>query len=436
MAARVYAAYGLGALSISSTPQLDSLEYLNWARDIAEHGWSWPVYPEHAPGYPYFAGAILALSGGSLMAIRLAQAILGSITCVLTARVAARTLGPRAYVPTGLLMALYGPLLYIDTAILAEPLFLLLLVAALNLAIDAGAHVRRWLSCGLLLGAAAIVRPTALAVAAAFLVTLLLRSRRTDRVRLAGALLLGVALLAAPVVIANWRISGIPVIQAYGGMNVYLGNRPSGDGAARARLGGEWDRLEGEASRHAATREEQDRYYVSKTLAEISERPAAYAGLLLSKAVWALQDEELRDTHSYDFFVEQWPLLRLLPTFGWLIGFAVIGIATTRTADRTWLLAYTAAIMATLVFLVLGTRYRIPLVPAMAAFAGAGIAALIERVQTAQWQRVGIFAGVAVLAWGLSEVRHDPASRNFSEEWAFAGLAHLQSDRVEDAEAA
>ena len=160
MAARVYAAYGLGALSISSTPQLDSLEYLNWARDIAEHGWSWPVYPEHAPGYPYFAGAILALSGGSLMAIRLAQAILGSITCVLTARVAARTLGPRAYVPTGLLMALYGPLLYIDTAILAEPLFLLLLVAALNLAIDAGAHVRRWLSCGLLLGAAAIVRPT------------------------------------------------------------------------------------------------------------------------------------------------------------------------------------------------------------------------------------------------------------------------------------
>ena len=133
--------------------------------------------------------------------------------------------------------------------------------------------------------------------------------------------------LTAPVAIANWRISGIPMIQAYGGMNVYLGNRPAGDGGARARLGGEWDRLEGEASRHAATREEQDHYYVSKALAEISERPVAYAGLLVSKAVWTLQDEELRDTHSYYFFVEQWPLLRWLPTFGWLMGLAVIGIS-------------------------------------------------------------------------------------------------------------
>ena len=436
LAARVYAAYVLGALSISSTPQLDSLEYLNWARDIAEHGWSWPVYPEHAPGYPYFAGAILALSGGSLMAIRMAQALIGALTCVLTARIAERTLGPRAYVPTGLLMALYGPLLYIDTAILAEPLFVFLLAGALNLAIDAGGRVRSWLICGLLVGAAAIVRPTALAVGAAFLATLRVRARRTDRTQAAGAFLLGVAVLTAPVAIANWRISGIPMIQAYGGMNVYLGNRPAGDGGARARLGGEWDRLEGEASRHAATREEQDHYYVSKALAEISERPVAYAGLLVSKAVWTLQDEELRDTHSYYFFVEQWPLLRWLPTFGWLMGLAVIGISTTRSADRTWLLVYTAAVMATLVFLVLGTRYRIPLVPAIAAFAGAGVAALIEQVRAAQWQRAGVFAGVAVLAWGLSEIRQDPASRNFSEEWAFTGLAHLQSDRVEDAEAA
>ena len=68
--------------------------------------------------------------------------------------------------------------------------------------------------------------------------------------------------------------------------------------------------------------------------------------------------------------------------------------------------------------------------------AGAGVAALIEQVRAAQWQRAGVFAGVAVLAWGLSEIRQDPASRNFSEEWAFTGLAHLQSDRVEDAEAA
>lgn len=436
LALRAWAARELGGLSISSTPQLDSLEYLNWARDIAEHGLSWPAYPEHAPGYPYFAGALLALSGGSLMAIRIAQAVLGSITCVLTARIAAHTLTPRAFLPAGLLMAVYGPLLYIDTAILAEPLFVCLLVVSLNLAISAGENARRWLVCGLVLGAAAIVRPTGLAVAAAFVVTLFITSTRQARVRLAGAFGIGVALLTVPVVIQNWRTSGVPMIQAYGGMNVYLGNRPSGDGGARARLGGEWDRLEGEAGRHASTRADVDRYYLGKAFAEIAARPAAYAGLLLSKTAWALQDEELRDTHSYYFFVEQWPPLRFLPSFGWLLGLAVAGVMASRSADRAWLFAYGLAVMATIVFLVLGTRYRIPLVPVTAMFAGAGLAAMIEHARTKQWRTAGTLAAVALVAWALSEVRHDPASHDLSEEWAVTGLSHLQADRIEDAEAA
>jgi hypothetical protein len=52
-----------------------------------------------------------------------------------------------------------------------------------------------------------------------------------------------------------------PMVQAYGGMNFYLGNRPAGTGMASARPGGEWDALEGEASRYGHGRNEQDAYY-------------------------------------------------------------------------------------------------------------------------------------------------------------------------------
>lgn len=436
LAVRAYAMWRLGSLPISATPQLDSLEYLTWARQIAEHGFAWPPYPEHAPGYPFFAGALLAMSGGSLMVIRIVQSILGAVTCVLTARVAARTLTPAAYLPAGLLMAVYGPLVYIDTAILAESLLVFLLVWSLDLATSAGRDRARWLLCGLVLGAAAIVRPTALLIFFGFIVVLVVRAKRSERVKLAGAFATGVILVTAPVILQNWRTSGLAMIQAYGGMNFYLGNRPSGDGGARARLGGEWDALEGEASRAATTRNEQDRYYTQKALNEISDRPGAYLRLVLSKLAWTFQDEELRDTHSYYFFADRVPLLAWLPSFGWIVALAVVGFWLYPTANRIWLFAYGLAIVATTVFLVLGTRYRIPLVPVIGAFAGAGVIGVVNVVRAREWRRVAILAGSAALAWALSIARHDAASHNLSEEWAFTGLALMHADNTQDAEAA
>ena len=432
---RLFATWKLGGLPISQTPQLDSAEYLAWARQIAEHGFFWPPYPEHAPGYPFFAAALLALSGGALMAIRIAQSILGALACVLTARVAARTLTPAAFLPAGLLMAAYGPLIYIDTAILAESLLVFLLVWSLDLATVAGRDHMRWMFCGLVAGAAATVRPTALIVIAAYAAVIVLREKK-HRAKLAGALIGGALVCVAPVVIQNWRTSGVPMVQAYGGMNFYLGNRPSGDGGARARLGGEWDQLEGEASRAANTRNDQDRYYTQKALNEIADRPGAYFGLVASKLVWTFENEELRDTHSYYFFADRLPLLKWLPSFAWIIALAVVGVAMFRSPTRVWLLAYALAIVVTTVFLVLGTRYRIPLVPAVIAFAGAGVTAILDSVRARNWKQAGTLVGAAAFVWVLSDLRHDAPSRSLAEEWAFTGLALLQADNTQDAEAA
>jgi len=149
---RLLAAWQLGSLPLSRTPQLDSAAYVMWAREIVAGGFAWPPYPEHAPGYPFFIAGILAFFNGSLMAVRIVQAFLGAIGCVLSARVASRTIGPRAFVWAGLIQAAYAPLVYIDTALLAESLLVFLLVLTLDIVTAADGRAKRWLIAGVVLG--------------------------------------------------------------------------------------------------------------------------------------------------------------------------------------------------------------------------------------------------------------------------------------------
>ena len=434
LALRLAAAYVLGDLPISRTPQLDSAVYLSWARELLNNPFFWPEYPEHAPGYPMFLAAVLSVMD-SLTTVRVVQAVLGSIACVMTARIAARTLMPLAFLPAGLLHAAYGPSIYLDTAILAEGLFVFLLVCSLDLATAAGRSRPRWLMTGLIVGLATVVRPTAIVLMPAYVVVLW-RAERRHVATLAAALAGGAAIVIAPVVIQNWRVTGVPLVQAYAGLNVYLGNRPSGNGMASARLGGEWDALEGEASRAGTPRNDQDRYYLTKTFDEVAAQPLTYLRLLGSKIIWTLQDEELRDTHSFYFFASEMPLLQWLPSFGVILAFAAGGLAAAITRERWWLLAYFAAMLLTVIFLVVGTRYRIVLTPPLLALSGAGVAALFAHARVRNVRRAGMLAALVAVVGGLSEWRRDDAARNLAEEWAFTGLALLQERKFEQAEAA
>jgi 4-amino-4-deoxy-L-arabinose transferase-like glycosyltransferase len=432
---RLTATLVLGDLPISRTPQLDSSAYLGWAGALVNNGSFWPVYPEHGPGYPIFLSIVLAAFDGSLTAVRIVQSIVGAIGCVLIARVASRTLTPRAYLPAGLLLALYGPQIYIDTALLAEGLFIFLLILGLDLATPVTGRMRAF-TAGLVLGLATIVRPTALVVVIAFgIVLLLTRIRRhATGLQLAAGFVAGALVVIAPVVVKNWRVTGVPMVQAYGGMNFFLGNRPTGNGMASARPGGEWDALEGEASRFGYGRNEQDAYYFRKTFEAIGAAPGAYAQLVGSKLLWAVQAEELRDTHSYHFFADALPLLKWLPGFGVVLALACVGLVRSSGRGRRWLLVYLGATLVTIVLLVVGTRYRLPLLPGLIALAGAGIAGIVDEVRARRWRDVAMLAAIAAVVWALAHARTDAASRNLAEEWAMTGLSLLQESRPEDAE--
>lgn len=73
-AVRAAVALELGRTALFRKPQLDSFEFLLWGQGIA-HGnlFQW-LAPTHGPGYPFFLGTLLALTGGSVIAVRLLQA--------------------------------------------------------------------------------------------------------------------------------------------------------------------------------------------------------------------------------------------------------------------------------------------------------------------------------------------------------------------------
>jgi 4-amino-4-deoxy-L-arabinose transferase-like glycosyltransferase len=418
----------LGGTALFRTPELDSIEYFTWAQQIAHGDFSWPAAPSHGPGYPFFLAALLFVSRGSMFAVHVLQAVAGSVTAVIIAWIARRIAGEKAGLAAGLFAALYGPLALIDVSILAEGLFVLLLSASLLAVIESmqSARPRAMLFfAGTALGLAIIVRPTAAILIPVYAYFVWRRASRAAFLVFA----IAVAYPVLPVLAHNWLATGdMLAIQSGGGMNFYIGNSPRHDGTAWARPGGTWDWLRGEAWRagiRGAAREDQ--YYVGKTFAEMRAAPGQFLALVARKLIWLTQTEEIRDSHSFDFFLQRAPLLRVAIRFSVLLPFAVFGIWISRRSMPWLLIAYLVAMSIGVVALVIGLRYRMPLLPALFVFAGIGAASLFDR------KNLIPFAITFVVVFALTHLwRHAP-THELAEEWAMEGIALGKEHRVADA---
>ena len=387
-----------------------------------------------------FIAIVYRLFDGSLAALGVAQSVMGAGLCAMVAMLGRRWFGRPAGLLAGGFLAVNGPLIVVGDSILAEGLLLFLVVLSLLLIESERFSLWRAAASGASVGLAALVRPTALVLLPVLLLAIWLRRAEPPRRRWAAAGLLAVATVAtlAPVIVANWRATQSPfLVQGHGGLNFYIGNSPSGKGVASGRFGGSWDAIAGEALRHGVTRaSDQDRYYVRKALGEIRGSPLAYLRLLGRKLLVTFQAEEVRDSHSYYFFRDRIPLLRWLPGFGSLFAFGVCGVVVAARTRRLPLsaLAYLAAFTATCVFLVVGTRYRMPLVPVVGVFAGLGAWRLVETLRLRLHREAVTLGAVALVAGIVSHAVREPEDRRLAEEWAFTGNSLAREEDVPGAE--
>lgn len=427
------------ALPIHRTPQLDSLEFLLRAGRFQHGDFTPPLVPQHGPGYPFFIFLVFAVFPGSFLALGVVQCVLGSALCVVAASLGRRWFGTRVGIVAGLLLAFNGPLILLSGLILAEGLLLFLLLVCLLWFDPSDSSWPRMLGAGAVLGLATAVRPTAvlllplLAVAA-------LRQRKSRAWFSAGTLALAFLLALTPVTLANARAGrGLFVIQGNAGLSFYLGNAPSGTGTASARLGGSWDSIAGDASRRGIEGPSaQDRYYVKRTLAEIRTDPGGFGRLFGRKFLSILQAAEVRDSHAFDFFAREIPLLRFLPGFGLLISLGACGLFLTARARTAPFLAvgYLLVFFASCLFLVVGFRYRSPVVPMLAIFAAVGAMRLYESLRNREFRVAGgLLVGVTGV-WALSHLVPPPDDRRLAEEWSFTGNSLVKEGDLAAAESA
>lgn len=428
---RAAVAVQLGRTVLYRYPQLDSLEFLRWAQSIAGGGPRWAPVPTHGPGYPYLLSAMLALFDGSFTAVRLVQAALGAATCVLAALVATRLFDRRAGLAAGVLLALYGPLVYVETAFLAEGLLVLLLTAALWALLLPAATPRASLgaaaAAGLLLGLAAAVRATALPLIPALAVVVLLGRRRPRRGAAAAALAGAALVVVLPVLVQVRQAAGswLPM-QGFGGLNLYMGNRAGAPGVPTARLGGDWDRLSNEPLRRGITGvAAQERWFTRRALGDIRRQPLGFLRGLGRKALWLLQDEEIRESHSFYFFRGQSRLLAALPGWAVLFPLALCGLAlaAARRSLPPALAVYLVVMAASCIGIVVSSRYRLPLVPALAALAGGAAVRLVETARARRWRELAPYAALLAAGFAVTQLRDHAPSRNLAEEWAMTATS-------------
>ncbi|HVT16451.1 MAG TPA: tetratricopeptide repeat protein [Thermoanaerobaculia bacterium] len=441
-AVRAVVAHQLGQTALYRWPQLDALEFLERARRIAHGDLAIPPFPTKAPIYPLVLGALLRLTGESLAAVRLIQAAFGAAACALTAGAAARLLGRGAGIACGLLLAVYGPLVLVDTQLWEEVVLLPLLALVLwSLTLE---RPSLWAAgaMGAALGLASVTRPTALALLPLVLVRLW-RSAPRRGLALAIASSLVVATVGAAVLTASRASGGFVFVRGYAAIATWIGNDPAGGGVQNARLGGSWDRLEAEPYRQGARQpREIERYFMRKLLQRTAADPLGFARTLGSKLLWLFQAEEVRDNHSFEFFRAQSAALRWLPGFGLLLPLALCGAwSAWREGRLPWVMvAYIALLSATAVLLIYGMRYRLPIVPGVAILGGGGVVALWRVLRGAvsmrRWQQAAVPLALLLAGATAAQARRYPPDRNFAEEWALTGSSYEEAGRPDEAEQA
>ncbi len=343
------------------------------------------------PLYPWFLRAVYRVTGRPApAAARGVQAVLGALSAVLATLLAARYASRRLALLAGLLVALWGPLIYFDGEILPASLatFLVLLLLLVVTAPP------RWgrlpaavppILSGLLLGVGGVLLPS-LALAGGLL---LLWGWRTRGWRWALLFAAAAWLPILPVAARNARFDeGRVLVSWNGGVNFYIGNHRDYPETVGIRPGIRWGHLveRPRCEGGARTRAEEDAWFWRAGFAEIGAAPWRWLGHLAEKVGETWNRREIgRNREIYDAREESLVLRALLQPWGLpflllaaLVPASVAALARRRGIPWPVFLAALGILAVSLVFFPTA-RYRVPALPLLVIVAVAGLAHLRPR---------------------------------------------------------
>jgi hypothetical protein len=399
-----------------------------------------------APLYPWLLGITFRLAGvpgvtgvsysdelpeeillAATAAARNLNLLLGLLAALLVHRMTCRLFGDAAGLAAGLLAATYAPFLFYEGLLLKASLSLIFLPWA----VLAGARAMRsdssgaWAWVGLALGLGGLVRGNLHLVGAAAAVGLAVRGliahTPAQGLRAAGALALGIACALLPVLIRNSVVAGKPVLStAAGGTAFYLCNHPDNEtGLIQHRALNrqvprheleDWTAEAEARSGRTLTAGEVNRFWMGEAWRGIRARPGTWALTELRKAGLLFSRYEAPDNSMPAFGEQASPVLALLPSrYGIVLPLALGGalLAWRRRRreppghGRVLLALLLLGYAGTLLLFIVTSRFRLPLVPLLLAYAGYLVARLRVLASPSTPGRERLAVGGAVLLGGV-----------------------------------
>jgi tetratricopeptide (TPR) repeat protein len=375
--------------------------------------------------------------------IRLLQAFIGALSCVLLAQAGRRFFDRRTGLLAAGLLAIYPPAIFFDGLIqkASLDLFLVSLLLATAGACLEGPR-RRWLVViGLTLGALSLNRENARilwVVVVGWVFLYFPTAQFRDRLRWAIIVTAAMAAVLLPVAIRNKVVGGQLVLSTFqAGSNFYIGNRRGASGTYEPLLPGranvtyereDASRLAEQATGHRMSAADISAYWWQKSRDEIRAAPGEWLGLLYRKLRLTFWAHELPDMESIEAHAAVSPVLSVLRwwDFGVLMGLGVIGAWARRSNWRrlSFLYATFGALAGSIVLFFVFGRYRFSLVPLVALFAAAGVQTLWE-LRRSSVLRLSTATFAAVLVAAILHVpvqpSPDPTYLNYGSELLHVG---------------
>ncbi len=215
----------------------DSQGYHDLAITLLDHGEfsrgaDRPPDALRTPGYPLFVAAIYSVGDRNPWVVMLFQYLLDTASCALLMLILAQRCGMRVAFWAGLIyafdphMILYGGMLLSDSLFVFVLVTFLWIVNSLIAPAESKFAISGWLSSGIVIGIAALIRP-----AAQFLPVLVLgwmffayRRKISTALTYGFMLALGFSVAIAPWVLRNHRVFGHPGLSSSGPYNLLILN--------------------------------------------------------------------------------------------------------------------------------------------------------------------------------------------------------------------
>ncbi|MDA8104005.1 MAG: glycosyltransferase family 39 protein [Nitrospiraceae bacterium] len=432
-------------------PQLDAAVYDHWALSIARGDWrggSGVFFI--SPLYAYFLALIYRLFGHHYDIVRCVQIVLGSCTCALIYLIARDVFDKGTALFASFLGIFYGYSIFLDSELLKNSLAEFTLTASLYSVLQAGKKRSPlpWLLTGVFAGLTVVNQPNVLLLLPIFSLYAYASDRRSKPrggLAHAGMLILGAAVVMAPVAIRNYVVGNdLVLVSSNGGINFFIGNnRDSDGGILTSRALSEMDPRKQENLSRAIAQRETDRrlkpsaisaYWFSRGMDFLREEPAAFLKLGVKKLFLFWNRYEVPDNLDYYYIKRLSAVLGLpLVTFGIIGPLGLTGLMLSAGEYRKHLLFYSAIavfMFSVVLFMVFG-RYRILIAPVLCVYAGHALQRILHFMRERDARKLllsSVPAAALLLACNVNILSYPP---EYSQK--ILGDIFMEKGRCEEA---